>query len=52
MSRLEEVEEMLDTNLALITQYSQRIATLINTIRRLEKERERLTRKKRGDNDE
>lgn len=42
MTRLQEVEKLLDTNLALITEYSKRVAELIGSVRALEKEREKL----------
>ena len=48
MTRLQEVEKLLDTNLALITEYSKRAAELIGSIRILEKERAKLTKKNRG----
>lgn len=48
MTRLQEVEKLLDTNLALITEYSKRAAELIGSVRTLEKEREKLTKKNRG----
>lgn len=48
MSRLQEVEKLLDNNLHLITEYSKRIAELIGSVRILEKERDKLTKKNRG----
>ena len=48
MTRLQEVEQLLDTNLQLVTDYSKRIAELIGSIRVLEKERDKLTKKNRG----
>ena len=48
MTRLQEVEKLLGTNLALITEYSKRAAELIGSVRILEKEREKLTKKNRG----
>lgn len=40
MTRLQEVEKLLDNNLQLITEYSKRVAELIGSVRILEKERE------------
>lgn len=48
MTRLQEVEKLLDTNLALITEYSKRVAELMGSVRILEKERAKLTKKNRG----
>lgn len=48
MTRLQEVEKLLDNNLALITEYSKRAAELMGSVRTLEKEREKLTKKSRG----
>lgn len=48
MTRLQEVEKLLDTNLALITEYSKRAAELMGSVRILEKERAKLTKKNRG----
>lgn len=48
MTRLQEVEKLLDNNLALITEYSKRAAELIGSVRTLEKERDKLTKKNRG----
>ena len=48
MTRLQEVEKLLDTNLALVTEYSKRAAELIGSVRILEKERAKLTKKNRG----
>lgn len=48
MTRLQEVEKLLDTNLALIAEYSKRAAELIGSVRVLEKERAKLTKKNRG----
>lgn len=48
MTRLQEVEKLLDENLALITQYTKRAAELMGTVRQLEKERDKLTKKNRG----
>lgn len=48
MTRLQEVEKLIDTNLALITEYTKRAATLINSLRELEKERDKMIKKNRG----
>ncbi len=48
MTRLQEVEKLLDNNLALITEYSKRTAELMGSVRTLEKERDKLTKKNRG----
>lgn len=48
MTRLQEVEKLLNNNLALITEYSKRAAELMGSVRTLEKERDKLTRKNRG----
>lgn len=48
MTRLQEVEKLIDDNLALITQYSKRVAELMGSVRQLEKERLKLTKKNRG----
>lgn len=48
MTRLQEIEMLLDNNLALITEYSKRIAELMGSVRVLEKERDKLTKKNRG----
>lgn len=48
MTRLQEVEKLIDDNLALITQYSKRAAELMGSVRQLEKERLKLTKKNRG----
>lgn len=48
MTRLQEAEKLLDTNLQLISDYSKRVAELIGSVRVLEKERDRLTKKNRG----
>jgi predicted hydrocarbon binding protein len=48
MTRLQEVEKLLDNNIALITEYSKRAAELMGSVRTLEKEREKLTKKNRG----
>lgn len=47
MTRLQEVEKLLDNNLQLITEYSKRVAELIGSVRILEKERDKLTKKNR-----
>ena len=48
MTRLQEVEKLLDNNLQLITDYTKRAAELISSVRVLEKERDKLTKKNRG----
>ena len=48
MTRLQEVEKLLDENLALITQYTKRAAELMGSVRRLEKERAKLMKKNKG----
>ena len=48
MTRLQEVEKLIDDNLALITQYTKRAAELMGSVRQLEKERGKLTKKNRG----
>ena len=48
MTRLQEVEKLLDSNLQLITDYTKRAAELIGSVRQLEKERDKLTKKNRG----
>lgn len=48
MTRLQEVEKLLDNNIQLITDYSKRIAELMGSVRVLEKERDKLTKKNRG----
>ena len=48
MTRLQEVEQLIDNNLNLVTDYTKRAAELIGSIRVLEKEREKLTKKNRG----
>ena len=48
MTRLQEVEKLIDENLALITQYTKRAAELIGSVRQLEKERDRLMKKNKG----
>ena len=47
-TRLQEVEKLLDNNLQLITDYTKRAAELIDSVRQLEKERDKLTKKNRG----
>ena len=42
MTRLEEVEELIDGNLRLIKKYSQRAAELSESVKRLIEEREQL----------
>ena len=48
MTRLQEVEQLIDNNLKLVTDYTKRAAELISSIRVLEKERDKLTKKNRG----
>lgn len=48
MTRLQEVEKLLDNNLQLITDYTKRAAELIGSVRQLEKERDKLMKKNRG----
>lgn len=48
MTRLQEIESLLDNNLSLITEYSKRIAELMGSVRVLEKERDKLTKKNKG----
>lgn len=48
MTRLQEVEQLIDNNLALVAEYSKRAAELMGTVRILEKERDKLTKKNRG----
>ena len=48
MTRLQEVEELIDNNIKLITEYTKRAAELIGSVRQLEKERDKLTKKNRG----
>jgi predicted hydrocarbon binding protein len=48
VTRLQEVEKLIDENLALITQYTKRAAELIGSVRQLEKERDRLMKKNKG----
>lgn len=45
MTRLQEIEKLLDDNLRLITDYTKRAAELIGSVRILEKEREKLMKK-------
>lgn len=48
MTRLQEIEKLLDDNLRLITNYTKRAAELIGSVRILEKERDKLTKRNRG----
>lgn len=48
MTRLQEIESLLDNNLSLITEYSKRIAELMGSVRVLEKERDKLMKKNKG----
>lgn len=45
MTRLQEIDSLLDNNNNLIAEYSKRIATLISSNRELEKERNKITNK-------
>ena len=45
---MQEVEKLIDNNLQLITDYTKRAAELIGSVRQLEKERDKLTKKNRG----
>lgn len=47
MSRLQEVEQLIEQNTELINSYTKRTATLINSIRELEKEREKIMKRKK-----
>ncbi len=48
MTRLQEVEQLIDNNLALVTEISKRVAELMGSVRVLEKERDKLMKKNRG----
>ena len=48
MTRLQEVEQLIDSNLALVAEYSKRAAELMGSVRSLEKERDKLMKKNRG----
>lgn len=48
MTRLQEVEQLIDKNLALVAEYSKRAAELMGSVRTLEKERDKLMKKNRG----
>lgn len=48
MTRLQEIEKLLDDNLRLITDYTKRTAELIGSVRALEKERDKITKRNRG----
>lgn len=48
MTRLQEVEKLIDNNLALVTEYSKRAAELMGSVRILEKERDKLVKKNKG----
>lgn len=48
MTRLQEVEQLIDNNLALVAEYSKRAAELMGSVRILEKERDKLMKKNRG----
>jgi hypothetical protein len=47
-TRLQEVEQLIDNNLALVTEYSKRAAELMGSVRILEKERDKLVKKNKG----
>lgn len=47
MTRLQEVEQLIDNNLALVTEYSKRAAELMGSVRILEKERDKLMKRNR-----
>ena len=47
-TRLQEVEHLIDNNLALVTEYSKRAAELMGSVRILEKERDKLVKKNKG----
>lgn len=42
MSRLQEVEKLIQDNCRLVSEYTKRAATLMGSVRQLERERERL----------
>lgn len=48
MTRLQEIEKLIDDNLSIVNEYTRRAAELMGSIRQLEKEREKLTKKNRG----
>lgn len=48
MTRLQEVEKLICDNLQIVNEYTRRAAELMGSIRQLEKEREKLTRKNRN----
>ena len=45
MTRLQEIDNLIDANLALVSYYSRRAAELMGSVRALEKERKELTGK-------
>lgn len=45
MTRLQEVEQLIDSNLEIVNQYTKRAAELMGSIRTLEKERDKLMKK-------
>lgn len=48
MTRLQEVEKLIDDNLELVNKYTRRAAELMASARKLEKEREKLMKKSRN----
>lgn len=48
MTRLQEVEKLINNNMQLITEYTKRAAELIGSVRQLEKERAKLMKKNKG----
>ena len=49
VTRLQEIDLLLDKNTELITSYTKRIAELIGSVRVLEKERDKLTKKNKSE---
>lgn len=47
MSRLQEVESLIDNNFKLVIEYTKRAAELMRSIRSLEKEREKIMKNNR-----
>jgi len=45
MTRLQEIDNLIDANLELVSYYSRRAAELMGSVRVLEKERKELTGK-------
>lgn len=48
MTRLQEVEKLIDDNLEIVNKYTRRAAELMASVRKLEKEREKLMKKSRN----